>query len=226
MSDLRGEIVAEIGGLLDSLDTSNDDHWTADGAPRVGAVRDLAGASLAEYVTRESIADARPGLTRSGAAVGAESDLPDAAGSAPEASPAADPAPGHDDRPEAAHGDPVNPPAVSEADRLGAELLVLEDEHARLAESVAKARAAADAKEAEIVAVRDRLASLTRRSEGEEMQAWLAAQNRLRGDRSGSTIRSIPPEHAAESPIDRALRLRPRQVPGSDARPRPASETR
>lgn len=51
-----------IDGLR-RLDPENNDHWTADGAPKVAVVAELIG-DLEDQLTRQQIVDAAPALTR------------------------------------------------------------------------------------------------------------------------------------------------------------------
>lgn len=53
-----------ILGALASLDVSNDNHWTADGAPRLDTVKMLAGNPA---ITRDMVTIQAPGFTRSSA---------------------------------------------------------------------------------------------------------------------------------------------------------------
>lgn len=53
----------EIQIALKMLDPQNDDHWTAQGTPRVGAVSELVGVE----VSREEITNAAPSFTRKAA---------------------------------------------------------------------------------------------------------------------------------------------------------------
>ena len=53
-----------ITSALKALDTGNDNHWTADGLPRLDTVKMLASDPT---LTREKVADAAPGFTRAAA---------------------------------------------------------------------------------------------------------------------------------------------------------------
>lgn len=50
----------EIKAALASLDTANDQHWTADGLPKLDVLSDMVG----EKVSREAATEAWPGFTR------------------------------------------------------------------------------------------------------------------------------------------------------------------
>ena len=50
----------KLVSALQSLDTTNDMHWTSDGQPRLDAVNELMG----QPVTRDAVAKAIPGFTR------------------------------------------------------------------------------------------------------------------------------------------------------------------
>lgn len=52
----------KINEALARLDPDNDEHWTADGLPRMDAIVDLLGGDTS--VTRKAVTDASPGLTR------------------------------------------------------------------------------------------------------------------------------------------------------------------
>jgi hypothetical protein len=54
----------QIKGALGKLDVTNDNHWTADGLPRLDTVKLLAGD---QSITREALAMAAPGFTRASA---------------------------------------------------------------------------------------------------------------------------------------------------------------
>ncbi len=50
-----------LADALASLDPANDDHWTADGKPRMEVLENLTGGNL----TREDVEAVAPGVTRS-----------------------------------------------------------------------------------------------------------------------------------------------------------------
>jgi hypothetical protein len=52
----------KIKEALSHLDPANDEHWTADGLPRMDAIVELLGGDTS--VTRKDVTDAVPGLTR------------------------------------------------------------------------------------------------------------------------------------------------------------------
>ncbi len=60
-----------INEALSSLDPANDEHWTADGLPRMDAVQALVGSS---DITREDVTNAAPDLTRE---TSAQKEMPD-----------------------------------------------------------------------------------------------------------------------------------------------------
>jgi hypothetical protein len=72
---------------LKALDVSNDNHWTADGLPRLDTVKMMASD---QSLTREAVSEAAPGFTRSTAAdfvavdvtAGEQSSSPEGAGGA------------------------------------------------------------------------------------------------------------------------------------------------
>lgn len=197
---------AEIARVLPMLDPDTNDHWTADGAPRVGAVRALVDAAVSEDVTREAIAAAAPGFNRSD---DLSADAPDDAASG---------AAGRTDAPA--------PAPLSARDVAANEVAALEARHTELAGIAEAARLEVVACERSLVAARDRLAAVAAVSESDEMQAWLAGQNRQRGHRHTQSVRVLNPADAAKTPIERALESRPRQVPGSGARSLPKSDAR
>ena len=51
----------EIAEAVQALDPKNDDHWTAEGLPRMDAVEKLFGD---DQITRQQVSDAVPGFTR------------------------------------------------------------------------------------------------------------------------------------------------------------------
>lgn len=61
----------ELKTALTELDVKNDEHWTADGAPKVDVLKEMTGdASL----TRQAIVDAAPHFTRANPALEEETD--------------------------------------------------------------------------------------------------------------------------------------------------------
>ena len=247
-TDITAEVItSEVVAALNNLDHANDDHWTADGVPRVDAVRALVHERVADKVTREVIVNAAPEFARvvpdqsgdaeQGSGAGAESTgSTDAAppasgdvspGEAEAAAPPAAPAPAappadpqvDDSPPEATDG-------MLERDRAAADVERLELEHQALLGVVAEHQKVADAKEKELVAARDVLHGLGKHSEADEMKAWMAAQARQRSDRRTESVRFLDPADAGKTPIERALESRPRQVPGGEARKPPPSEAR
>ncbi len=58
--------MSKILEALSKLDTNNDNHWTADGLPRIETVRMLAGD---QGITREQITAEAPDFSRSSAAI-------------------------------------------------------------------------------------------------------------------------------------------------------------
>lgn len=82
----------KILNALKSLDHKNDDHWTADGQPRLDVLKAAAGD---QSVTREAVIAAAPAFNRAAAAASVAPAAPAtiAATTAPNAAPAAPPAP-------------------------------------------------------------------------------------------------------------------------------------
>jgi hypothetical protein len=72
------------------LDNTNDEHWTADGLPRIDAIHTLTGD---ETITRKQVTDAVPGYTRMIASQRASVPQPDATPSATDPSTPASNAP-------------------------------------------------------------------------------------------------------------------------------------
>jgi hypothetical protein len=63
--------MADIKAALAKLDVANDNHWTQDGAPRLDTVKMFAGD---QSVTREMVAAAAPGFTRTTALQGGQAE--------------------------------------------------------------------------------------------------------------------------------------------------------
>lgn len=70
----------KIQEALSKLDVTNDNHWTADGLPRLDTVKMLANEST---LTREAVSAAVPGFTRTSAAQGVQAPAPAATPATP-----------------------------------------------------------------------------------------------------------------------------------------------
>ena len=106
-------LIPPLFAALATLDTANDDHWTADGQARVDVVSAAAGKALA----RQDIIDAAPTFTRQTATEllveyrATVGELPTAAPTAPQSPEAPAPLDTRPPAPEATLGDLGRPPA-------------------------------------------------------------------------------------------------------------------
>ena len=98
-----------ITSALKALDTGNDNHWTADGLPRLDTVKMLASDPT---LTREKVADAAPSFTRAAAK---DYAFPEATTETPADTAAQPPAQAGDGASQGDNGGNTKPPAAAEA---------------------------------------------------------------------------------------------------------------
>lgn len=121
-------MLEKILNALKSLDHTKDEHWTADGLPRIDVVKQIAGE---QAITRDDIVAAAPTFTRANAAAAA----PGAAPAAPAATPPVATAP-------TAPAAPTAPPAPAKA--AAPVLRPAKGDPAAIAEATATLKAAQD----------------------------------------------------------------------------------
>jgi hypothetical protein len=97
----------KILAALRQLDPANDNHWTAEGQPRIDTVKFMTGDST---LTREAITTALPGFVRARAAEMLPPEAAAPAPSAPAAPPAPTPAPSPAPEPAQAPQEPAKAP--------------------------------------------------------------------------------------------------------------------
>lgn len=200
----------DLSTALDSLDPTNDAHWTDNGLPRLSALRDMTGL---ESVKRAEVTGLRPSLTR------------DAAGSA---EPAPEPAP-------AAQGQdvlklPVNVVAGDYKLCLEARDALIE-QAAELQCERAQVQLRLDSNAAQVEAVERMIVRHERAqpkaSSDPGIRAYLDRQQKVREERAdrrrafleaGTTAQDVAQELRGSSPLDAALGARPKATRG---RPEP-----
>lgn len=103
----------QIQAALAKLGLNNDNHWTADGLPRLDTVKMLAGD---QSLTRDAVTAASPGFTRASAAQGVQTAPPAAPPPAAQETPVAPPAAAtaQETPPEQPSAPPEVPPAPPE----------------------------------------------------------------------------------------------------------------
>jgi hypothetical protein len=210
---------------LRALDTANDNHWTADGQPRLDTVKMLA---ADQSITRDAVTLALPGFTRSKAKdFAGEPGVVQVAPPPPPAEPTAAPAPAEAAAPVAVPLAPVSP-AVAAPQQAA---LTLADTIADLEDDLLDAKATT----AELRAARDKASQLFEAARKEEdrlvtelekltakdsnpnaIQAYLETQRLLLQDRgnrrrmvaeAGVNLRELSKAISA-SPIDQAMARR------------------
>ena len=161
----------KIKEALSKLDPENDNHWTADGQPRLDTLKILTGNP---GLSREDVTTAAPGFTRAQAAPQAPAGAPPSKGTDP-VPPAAPAAP----QPPAA---PLSaPPLAEEADDL--ESLRREAEEATLTFNEAhtelqQMKERVEQLRKDMDAANDKLTLATREKEGNPIMGYLASQRK------------------------------------------------
>lgn len=198
-----------IVAALKALDPANDDHWTSDGLPRLGA--------LPAGLSRKEVTDALPGFNRAAAQAAAENAQKEP--EAPEG--AADPQGANPDAPDAEDGDEEDAEdGLSDADdgldRLVAEAEEADAEVKAAEEAMEAAKAALAKKVAERDAILEAKAALEPPHHVKVMtdiQEYLAAQQADREQRFGLRAAAIQaiggPQNAKllqpKSPLDASM---------------------
>lgn len=190
-----------IQAALAQLDPSKDDHWTAEGLPRIDVLKTLASD---QALTRETVSAAVPGFSRA-VASGAAQQAPGAAPPSTVTPPAANAAPAAPPAPKAA---PTPPPVLTADEKAQALVAVeteLKDAQADLAEidkylsDGNKARAKQSAKVDALLKQVEKLQPVA--SNSDAIQAYLAQQ------RTNLAARGVQIQKAAQWQSETGVKL-------------------
>jgi hypothetical protein len=211
MSDMPIRIQAALA----KLDPANPDHWTNDGAPRMGAVEELVGT---KSVTRADVAKAAPNFSRENPVLPGQT--------APAAPPEAEEAPGlaaaalaaeiQDSSLADPEGSDQEAPAAEPTFEADDELSELERQVADADVALAKALAefnAAQRKMREIEAQRDKLIVAKERAAPRHanqiaIMGYIETQVRMRAERAEEMAKAAALAEGVRSPLDAAMARR------------------
>ena len=171
----------KILDALLKLDINNDDHWTADGLPRMDAIELIVGS---KDITRQQVTAAKPGFSRAVAAASQVTQAQGAQGSTEPASqtaPAAAQAPSTNalvittsEKEDKIEVDNTDEPDVAEA---RTQLLEAQEALAKLDQERAEVKRLYDEKSAEVDKLTDALEALVgKETVGDAIQGYLARQ--------------------------------------------------
>lgn len=220
----------DIATALTKLDPKNDDHWTSDGAPLVGAVSDLVG----RPVTRKEIVDAAPQLTRESVAAAGAPDAQKREGdSEGETGLSAGP---DDSQPDPENYEAPLPAPIDPIESARAEAAALERESAaitRQIEDLRRQREQIDRRHAAVVQRID-AAETDRDRYDDTIGAYLRNQSRMRAEKAARINDVLPPgltpaQVAAaldgRSRLDAAMSSRKPGFGAARPQPRPPMQT-
>lgn len=227
-----------IKQALAALAPANDDHWTADGLPRVEAVTDVIG----HEVSRREITDTAPSFVRpeasgmppeEGEPAPAEPETPaeDPPAEAPKPDPAAAPAEGAPDDAEdpaqAAYVEPLDPVVTMDVRTVAADIDLVQraiEEFGRQAsiltsraEAIDKQLRAIGQRSAGLQKILDRLGKSQTSQQRDAIQRYLKGQQEARAQRAlraqrfiaaGTTAQDVKDQLDGPSKIDSAMKQR------------------
>lgn len=202
----------EILEALLGLSPGNDEHWTADGLPRLDAVENLLGAS----VTRKQLTNAAPDFNRAmaqsvveeAASQGDDVEQPDADKAEPDADPQSPEDPSETDTVTAGTGgpddfDPLAEGPGDEEDMLDASVQDAQDRVSAIQLALEQGRLAlAEAEQALADAAKAKNSAFPPLSAAEAIQQFQRSEHEKRAAARGVVLGSVA------SPIDAALKAR------------------
>lgn len=202
----------EILEALLGLSPGNDEHWTADGLPRLDAVENLLGAS----VTRKQLTNAAPDFNRAMAqsvveeatSQGDDAEQPDADKAEPDADPQSPEDPSETDTATAGTGgpddfDPLAEGPGDEEDMLDASVQDAQDRVSTIQRALEQGRLAlAEAEQALADAAKAKNSAFPPLSAAEAIQQFQRSEHEKRAAARGVVLGSVA------SPIDAALKAR------------------
>lgn len=202
----------EILEALLGLSPDNDEHWTADGLPRLDAVENLLGAS----VTRKQLTNAAPDFNRAmaqsvveeAASQGDDVEQPDADKAEPDADPQSPEGPSETDTVTAGTGgpedfDPLAEGPGDEEDMLDASVQDAQDRVSTIQLALEQGRLAlAEAEQALADAAKAKNSAFPPLSAAEAIQQFQRSEHEKRAAARGVVLGSVA------SPIDAALKAR------------------
>lgn len=202
---------------LTQLDPKNEDHWTADGAPRMDVLQELTGDPV---LTRAKVNQVAANFSRENPTL-ALGDDPKPSGETARGTDA-NPNPVEEEQEEIQETDPGAETADTDAERaeidgLGDELAEMNAELADAEEQLNKMRRAVEQKRAQRdVLVERRENRLDPQGDQKDRMAFIKRQQALRAERAGdenlAKQLALQARGIAASPLDRAMAERPRQT--------------
>lgn len=225
----------KIQEALLKLDTSNENHWTQDGLPRLDTIKILASDPS---LTRETVSEAAPGFTRTNAVVAAPAadPVPPAAPAAIEPPPVVIVAPAAQQaaeqvtaptEPPVAEDAPLTPAPIGETtpeneaeQELRSLQLELDDalaEVSDIAEALAQGKTMLDRAQNRAAEIENQISKLPQANNGNAIGQYLASQRKVLAERgelkrtvkeSGIDLKKLAA--SLQSPLDAAYKARAR----------------